>query len=408
MSQMPTETAPDSTIPFRADPYRFISKRCAAHGSDAFEGRLLLEKTIFLHGPEAAELFYDQSRFRRADAFPSRIKKLMFGLGGVQGLDGAAHVHRKAMHLSIMTENNMDRLEPLLAARLRARVPVWREAGEVALHSELLQVAAEAAAEWAGVPPEADMNLRRRQMQAMFEHAGSVGPVYMRARLQRRRADAWAHDLIARTRAGEIAPRQGSALDVIAGWHDPEGQPLPADVAGVELLNVLRPTTAVGVFLVFVVHALATDGVHPRTDEEVRRFVLEIRRHYPFFPAVGARTTREFEWKGLPFPEGRLVLLDIWGTNRDPRTWSAPDDFRPERFAHRKPGPFEMIPQGGGDHPHNHRCSGEWITERMMAVTTRFFVEELEWDAPEQDLSLAYGELPARPRDDMRISLHPA
>jgi fatty-acid peroxygenase len=40
----------------------------------------------------------------------------------------------------------------------------------------------------------------------------------------------------------------------------------------------------------------------------------------PFFPAVAARVRRDFDWKGYRLPRGRRVLLDLYGTDYDPRT----------------------------------------------------------------------------------------
>ena len=50
------------------------------------------------------------------------------------------------------------------------------------------------------------------------------------------------------------------ALGAIASHRDLGGQPLPLRIASVELLNVLRPTVAVAVFITFAAHAL---HLHP-------------------------------------------------------------------------------------------------------------------------------------------------
>src|SRR3546814_3503026 len=80
-----------------------------------------------------------------------------------------------------------------------------------------------------------------------------------------------------------------------------------------------------------------------------------------------ARTRHKFEWNGHRFPGGRQVMLDLYGTNRDPRTWDAPEEFRPERFRRWDGNPFNFIPQGGGNHDLNHRCPGEWITIELRS-----------------------------------------
>src|SRR3546814_9974873 len=61
-------------------------------------------------------------------------------------------------------------------------------------------------------------------------------------------------------------------------------------VAAVELLNILRPTVAVSVFITFTAHALhqlpACRQNLQADDGYLECFVQEVRRFYPFFPAV--------------------------------------------------------------------------------------------------------------------------
>ena len=115
MLEIPRDKNLDSTLALFLDPYEFISKRCRHYDSDIFETRLLLQKTICMTGPEAAELFYQPDRFVRQDATPGRIQKTLFGQGGVQGLDDEAHRHRKHMFMSLMTPESIDNLKELTA-----------------------------------------------------------------------------------------------------------------------------------------------------------------------------------------------------------------------------------------------------------------------------------------------------
>lgn len=101
MKPIPRDIKFDSTLALLADPYEFVSKRCRRYGADLFETRLLLRSTICMTGPKAARLFYDPDRFMRRGAMPGRIQKTLLGKGGVQGLDDAAHRHRKRMFMSL-------------------------------------------------------------------------------------------------------------------------------------------------------------------------------------------------------------------------------------------------------------------------------------------------------------------
>lgn len=105
-----------------------------------------------------------------------------------------------------------------------------------------------------------------------------------------------------------------------------------------------------------------------------------------------------FEWNGYRFPQGERVLLDLYGTNRDARTWSEAETFRPERFAGWDGSPFNFIPQGAGDHHRNHRCPSEWITLALMKAAVLFLARDVRYEVPGQDLSLAMSRMPALPR----------
>lgn len=48
----------------------------------------------------------------------------------------------------------------------------------------------------------------------------------------------------------------------------------------------------------------------------------------------------------IPFFRGQRVLLDLYGTNQDRRTWKDPEEFEPERFSQWDASPFNFVPQG--------------------------------------------------------------
>jgi fatty-acid peroxygenase len=404
MHRIPREPGFDHTLALRADPYRFIAKRCRIHGSDVFEARILLQKTLCMTGPEAARLFYDEERFMRAGAAPGRLVKTLFGKSGVQTLDEASHRHRKRMFLDILALEPVSQLAETTADVWAACARQWRHGDQVVLYEAMQGVLMRAVCAWAGIPlDESEVQLRTRQVAALFSYAGSVGLMHGYARNARRGSEVWLADLVERIRSSEWKLAESSAAHVIAWHRDPRGALLDPRTAAVELLNVLRPTVAVAVWIAFVAHALHE---HPECRAEIERdkdgyvdrFVQEVRRFYPFFPAVVARTRREFEWKGYTFPRGRRALLDLWGTDHDARIWQRPNEFDPERFVRRPPNAFAFIPQGGGDPASGHRCPGEEVAVEIMKLAARFLVHRLQYEAPPQDLELDMTNLPALPR----------
>lgn len=404
-SSIPHAPHPDSTIALLLDPYRFIGKTCARLGTDVFQTRLMLQPAICMVGKEAAELFCDTSRFIRSGATPIRIQMTLFGAGGVQGLDGEAHRHRKAMFLSLVTPERVQALAAITAEHLQARARVWQGNGEITLYPEIRTLLTRAACAWAGVPlAEKEVRWRTAELTALFDRAGSVGPPHWWSRLARLQTDRWCAGLIEQVREGRLQPPADTALYQIAHHRDLNGDLLDAHTAAVELLNVIRPIVAVSVFVVFVALALHDNPAYRARlgdDAFVEAFVQEVRRLYPFFPATNARVSHDFTWKGFEFPEGTRVMMDLHGTNHDPRIWEEPEVFRPERFLGqmvKEIGMYGFIPQGPGDHLVNHRCPGEGITIELMKLTARFLGTGIRYEVPQQDLSLQWKRMPALPR----------
>src|SRR3546814_9949975 len=120
---------------------------------------------------------------------------------------------------------------------------------------------------WAGVPlPATEVEARSRQLSALFDDAGHIGVGHLRSRAARRTADSWAADIIDQIRAGKLDLPSSSAACVIAQHREANGRPMASRVAGVELLNVLRPTVATAVYITFLAHALDT---HPAWRERL-------------------------------------------------------------------------------------------------------------------------------------------
>ena len=90
--------------------YAFIQNRCNAFRSDLFKTRLMPSEVICMRGAEAAERFYDSSRFTRRRAMPITVLKLLQDFRSVQLLDDHEHRHRNAMLLSLGGSDEAARL----------------------------------------------------------------------------------------------------------------------------------------------------------------------------------------------------------------------------------------------------------------------------------------------------------
>lgn len=398
----------DHTLAFLADPYRFIARACDSVGTDVVLVRLMLQPTLCLRGADAARLFYGKDCFTRVQAAPAGVRATLFGKGGVQGLDGRDHVHRKRFFLQATSPARVASFTLLAARCWNDLAPLWEGAQEFSLYEGLQRLLMRTACAGAGVPlAPADEAPRTRDVAALFDQAAAGAVQHLRARMARRRTDEWLAGLVdaSRTRAGVFPP--GSIAQEAAQLRGPDGRLLPARTAAVELLNVLRPLVAVSVFGVLGAHAM---HFHRRWREPLARgdpavgraFAQEVRRFYPFFPAVAARTRREFTWQGLRFPMGVRALLDLYGTNHDPRHWLEPLGFNPVRFLGMEPGTWKFVPQGGARAEDHHRCPGEELTVALVQRLLGLLAAS-RWQPAQQDLGIRMERVPALPGAGLRL-----
>ena len=409
MSKIPQDRSLDSILALKFEGYEFISKRCQRYQTDIFQTRLLLKKTICLRGESATKIFYDPEKFIRKQAAPKRLQKTLFGQGGVQGMDGDAHRHRKQMFMSLMSDEGIQRLADLTKEQWLAYARKWSQMDRVVLFDEAREVFCRASCIWTGVPlPESVVKRRTKDLGAMIDGSGAVGLKHWQGRRSRKRAEKWIEQIIQQVRNNQLEISKSSALYAIANHRNLDGALLDKHTAAVELINILRPTVAIARYVVFAVLALheypeCRQKLQDGGDKYCEWFVFEVRRYYPFFPFAVAVVSQDFNWRGYHFPQGRRVLLDLYGTNHDPKLWLNPEDFYPERFDEWNESQFSFIPQGGGDYYINHRCPGEWITIELMKVTLNFLTQSLKYNVPQQNLEISLSRMPTIPKSGFAI-----
>ncbi len=404
---IPRDHTIDGSINLLAEGYTYAFDRRQKLQSDIFQTRLLGQPAICIGGKEAAELFYDRELFQRGGAIPKRIQKSLFGEKGVQTLDGQAHAHRKQMFMSLMTPDRLQMIQDIVRQQWQSAALRWQSTVQLELVDEAQQVMCRAACQWAGVPlREQDVQTIANDLASMVDAFGAIGDRYKEGRDARQRTEQWVTELVELIRAQRVQTDEHTAAHVISWHRSLDGELLDAKVAAVELINIIRPIVAIAYYVVFSAHALHT---YPETHQKLiesfengdvtysQWFVQEVRRLYPFTPILGASVRKDFTWKGYHFPEGTTVLLDVYGTTHDPKLWDEPQQFRPERFADWDGSPFDLIPQGGGDHRQDHRCAGEWLTIDVMRVSLEFLAGHLEYEVPEQNLSIDLSRMPALP-----------
>jgi fatty-acid peroxygenase len=388
----------DQTLLFALKGYTWLPDlRRRVHGRPV-PLRFLGQPAVAIGGPDAARFFYADGNLER-----HRVPAVaaLFGEGAVHTLDGPAHRHRKALFGTLLTGDGVPKLtdEEFEAAARR-----WRGGREFSLFDATARLLTTAATRWAGVPETSlDLDALPADLLSMVDGMATLGPRRAKALAARRRRERWLAGIIEDVRR---EPRPRSPLTTIAR-HSEDGHLLDSRTAAVELLNIIRPVTAVTWLVAFAAHALdrwpgVRDRLRDGGDDYARAFAHEVRRFYPGTPFLGGRARRDLRFQGQSIPAGTLLLLDVYGQHHDERVWPEPYAFRPERFLGRPIGEFELIPQGGGDPRTGHRCPGEQITVALLS-TLAGRLAELDYYLPPQHTGIDLSRIPARPRDGIRI-----
>lgn len=202
---MPFEKGLEHGLDFLAEGYKYILNRRISLQSDIFETRLLGQKAICMGGEEAASLFYDTDKFKRDGAMPNRVQQTLVGKGGVQSLDGFEHTQRKQLFMSLMSKENLERMDKEIEYQLEKAVEKWKEQSEIILYDEAKELLVKAACAWAGVPlQQEEIKRRTEQITSMFESPMAFGPSHWRGRNGRNLAEKWIRDLIRQVRNSAI------------------------------------------------------------------------------------------------------------------------------------------------------------------------------------------------------------
>ena len=245
MKTIPKVQNIDSTLSLLKEGYLFIPNRCRKYNSDVFETRLKFEKFICVSGSEAAKIFYDTEKFERNSSAPSRIKKTLFGRGGVQGLDGEEHKRRKNLFMSVMSDESINNLVEIFHSQLYAYGKKWESVNSVVLFDEVREILCRSVCKWVGVPlNEDEVKKRTIDFARMIEGPGSVGKKYVLGRIARIRGNRWIEQIIKDVRNNLLQVEEDKPLYIFAHHKNNNGELLDIKTASVEIINLLRPTSS--------------------------------------------------------------------------------------------------------------------------------------------------------------------
>jgi len=404
MTAIPTDPGFDSTLALLEQGYPFIARRCAELRTDVFQTRLMLRRVLCAVGADAAAMFYAPGRFERCRPMPPTAWRLLRDPDAVAALDGAAQRRRRQFGMVLMAPEYRRRLARLFEQHWLRRIGVWAGGGDVVLRQEVEQLLCATACEWAGLA-QAPQALAERAAQFAALGDGANGwhgwPL-------RRRAALWARGAIIDLRAGRLRLPAGSPALVVAAHREADGLLLDPPVAAAELLHLLQPLPALARHITFAALALhhypeCRQRLREDDDDYLQWFVQEVRRFYPFFPAVGGRARYAFDWRGARIAAGTWMVLDLHGTNHDRRIWGDPQVFRPERFRGWDGSAFHFIEQGGAEVEPGHRCIGEWVANRLLKSAVQLLTQAMEYQVPQQNLGIDPRRQPALPQSGLVI-----
>ncbi|HEX5307575.1 MAG TPA: cytochrome P450 [Solirubrobacteraceae bacterium] len=113
-------------------------------------------------------------------------------------------------------------------------------------------------------------------------------------------------------------------------------------------------------------------------EEYMQAVVAETLRVRPVVPLVVRRLRRPLPVGDRVLPAGTRVVPSIYLTNRNPRVYEQPREFRPERFLNNPPETFSWIPFGGGI----RRCIGAAFATLEMKLILSTTLSELSPQLP--------------------------
>lgn len=395
--------------------YLLLSELRKEADAPVVKARLLNKEVIAVYGKEAARAFYDPANFKRKGAMPKLVLKTLFGEEGVQTLDDEEHNQRKKVFMDLMTPKRMEDYHRIVDRTLTEKMEHLQ--GELELFDVAKDVLFRSICEWSGIDltkmNEREINQLAEYQISMISSAVTNPITHIKGIENRKKSEKWAQSLIEDARINPVAGKENVALYAFANAKDTQGNLLPIDVAAVELLNIIRPTVALTVWIALMGHALFSrpdiyQRLHTEFDELQDSFIQEMRRYYPFFPMIPAFAKKDVTIDGYLIPEDSWVVLDLYGTNHDERSIETPEVFRISRYVGKEKHisydeEYEMIAQGGGKFEAMHRCAGEWITLHALRVFSDQLVNKYEFSVPEQDWTIPMNQFPTYPNSKAKL-----
>jgi len=349
-------------------------------------------KTAFTASPEVAP----------SGAANSPVAPVM-GPHSVIVLTGAEHLRQRKLLLPPFHGERMREYEDAIVEATRRDMAAWPVGKPMRLHERTRAITLE-------VILRAVFGVEAERMDRVREAVGTLlvpasTLLLMRLALRRPsperpggefgqaldRLDAVLYEELERRRSREDLAERRDILSLLMQARDEDGQPMTDAELRDELVSLLlagHETTATSVAWAIerlvrhpdkLERLVAEIDAHPDGGEEYMTAVVnETLRVRPVVPIVVRMLKGELQVGPYTLPAGTRLTPSIYLTNRNPRVYREPDEFRPERFLDSAPETFSWIPFGGGI----RRCIGAAFAQLEMKLILRTVLSELQPTLP--------------------------
>jgi len=384
----------------------WVMDRCSAALGDAFTLTFAPSglKLVLISDPAAVkELFTAPPDVAPSSAASSPIAPVM-GPHSVITLIGPEHLRQRKLLLPPFHGERMREYEHVIIEATRRDMAGWELGSPMRLQSHTRAITLEVILRAVfGVEAERMGPLRTAitellapthtltLLRAALRAPGAGVPARFAAALAR--LDTLIYTEIAGRRAAGGLEQRSDILSLLLRARDEDGREMSDEELRDELVSLLlagHETTATAVAWAverLVRHPDALARLLAEIDagegeDYLAAVVNETLRVRPVVPIVARLLTEQLQVGDRMLPAGTRVVPSIYLTNRNPRAYAAPKEFRPERFLESAPDTFAWIPFGGGI----RRCIGASFAQLEMRLMLRTMLAEHEPRVPDRSL----------------------
>jgi cytochrome P450 len=414
--------------------YRYIDQRVAEHGA-IFRARVLGRRAIFLAGPEATELFNDESIVQREGGMPDFVEQF-FGGKSLPLIDGELHRTRKHQVLGAFSRKALESYVAPMQSVIERWLGDLARGGEFRAVDKFKAMALQIIGRtMLSLDPGPELDVVIENFSILNKGFGSL-PIHLpgttfskalkardkilevlRAAVKRHRehdfGDGLSQMLAARAADGSGISDEHAVLELhhfnIAGYL--------IYTMMCTLLAELNKDPKILTRLSDEIDAKAPGKTGPLTVSQLANMpyldcvVRETKRFTPFVTLFFGKAKRDFDWNGFHVPAGWTVLWSQHATNRWEKSFDDPNRFDPDRFsearAEDKRHPHAYSPQGAGPIGKGHKCAGYDYSTILTQVFLVALVRGYRWELPKQNLDYKYEAVPPEHADGLRVILKP-